>query len=69
VDDFNPINERTPHICDLSPGGKYVAKTIRMQAAHAFSRNVSSMRVSFTATRSPSPARPLLKRHARRRDA
>ena len=26
VDDFNPINERTPHICDLSPGGKYVAK-------------------------------------------
>jgi len=26
IDDFNAINERTPHICDLSPGGKYVAK-------------------------------------------
>jgi len=26
IDEFNAINERTPHICDLSPGGKYVAK-------------------------------------------
>ncbi|MEZ2345395.1 dihydroxy-acid dehydratase [Terriglobus sp. RCC_193] len=26
IDDFNAINERTPHICDLSPGGKYAAK-------------------------------------------
>jgi dihydroxy-acid dehydratase len=26
IDDFNAINERTPHICDLSPGGTYVAK-------------------------------------------
>ena len=26
IDDFNAINERTPHLCDLSPGGKYVAK-------------------------------------------
>ncbi len=26
IDDFNRINDRTPHICDLSPGGKYAAK-------------------------------------------
>jgi dihydroxy-acid dehydratase len=26
IDEFNAINERTPHICDLSPGGRYVAK-------------------------------------------
>ena len=26
IDDFNAISERTPFICDLSPGGKYVAK-------------------------------------------
>ena len=26
IDDFNAINDRTPHICDLSPGGKYAAK-------------------------------------------
>jgi dihydroxy-acid dehydratase len=26
IDDFNAISERTPHICDLSPGGKYAAK-------------------------------------------
>ncbi len=26
IDDFNPISERTPLICDLSPGGRYVAK-------------------------------------------
>ena len=26
IEDFNAINERTPHICDLSPGGRYVAK-------------------------------------------
>jgi dihydroxy-acid dehydratase len=26
VDDFDRISERTPFICDLSPGGKYVAK-------------------------------------------
>jgi len=25
IDDFNAISDRTPHICDLSPGGKYVA--------------------------------------------
>jgi dihydroxy-acid dehydratase len=26
IDDFNAISDRTPHICDLSPGGKYAAK-------------------------------------------
>ncbi len=26
MDDFDRISERTPFICDLSPGGKYVAK-------------------------------------------
>ena len=26
MDDFDEISERTPFICDLSPGGKYVAK-------------------------------------------
>ncbi len=26
MDDFDTISERTPFICDLSPGGKYVAK-------------------------------------------
>jgi dihydroxy-acid dehydratase len=26
VDDFDRISEQTPFICDLSPGGKYVAK-------------------------------------------
>ena len=26
MDDFDQISERTPFICDLSPGGKYVAK-------------------------------------------
>jgi dihydroxy-acid dehydratase len=26
VDDFDAISERTPFICDLQPGGKYVAK-------------------------------------------
>jgi dihydroxy-acid dehydratase len=26
VDDFDTISERTPFICDLQPGGKYVAK-------------------------------------------
>ncbi len=26
IDDFNAISDRTPHICDLSPGGTYVAK-------------------------------------------
>ncbi|HZY63264.1 MAG TPA: dihydroxy-acid dehydratase [Edaphobacter sp.] len=26
VDDFDQISERTPFICDLQPGGKYVAK-------------------------------------------
>ena len=25
IDDFNAISDRTPHICDLSPGGKYAA--------------------------------------------
>jgi dihydroxy-acid dehydratase len=25
IDDFNPINNRTPHFVDLKPGGKYVA--------------------------------------------
>lgn len=25
IDDFNAISERTPHICDMSPGGKYAA--------------------------------------------
>jgi dihydroxy-acid dehydratase len=26
IDDFNALSDRTPHICDLSPGGKYAAK-------------------------------------------
>jgi dihydroxy-acid dehydratase len=26
IDDLNAISDRTPHICDLSPGGKYAAK-------------------------------------------
>src|SRR5882757_2532299 len=26
IDDFNAISDRTPHICDMSPGGKYAAK-------------------------------------------
>jgi dihydroxy-acid dehydratase len=26
IDEFNAISDRTPHICDLSPGGKYAAK-------------------------------------------
>jgi dihydroxy-acid dehydratase len=26
IKDFDEISERTPFICDLSPGGKYVAK-------------------------------------------
>src|ERR1700733_9458547 len=26
IDDFNAISDRTPHICDLSPGGKFAAK-------------------------------------------
>src|SRR6202012_215330 len=26
MEDFDKISERTPFICDLSPGGKYVAK-------------------------------------------
>jgi dihydroxy-acid dehydratase len=25
IDDFNAISDRTPHICDMSPGGKYAA--------------------------------------------
>ena len=25
IDDFNPISDRTPYICDLTPAGKYVA--------------------------------------------
>ena len=29
MDDFDRISERTPFICDLSPGGKYVAKDYR----------------------------------------
>src|SRR5690606_19528015 len=25
IDDFDAISERTPHLCDLSPGGRYNA--------------------------------------------
>jgi dihydroxy-acid dehydratase len=33
--DFDRISERTPFICDLSPGGKYVASDYQAPAARA----------------------------------
>ena len=45
MDDFDQISERTPFICDLSPGGKYVAKDYqdaggsRVLAARLIERN------------------------------
>ena len=59
MDDFDRISERTPFICDLSPGGKYAAKDYqdaggsRLLAKRLLERGLLDGRQP-----SPSPARP-----------
>ena len=63
VDDFDIISEKTPFICDLQPGGKYVAKRLpgrrRLPPPRPAPRRAAA---SSTATPPPSPARPSAKK-------
>ena len=53
IDDFDVISERTPLLCDLKPGGRFVAPTCTPPAASRSSRRASATPACCTRTRSP----------------
>ena len=64
VDDFDTISERTPFICDLQPGGKYVARDYQDAGGSPPPRR-SALSSKATPPRQqppPSPARPSAKK-------
>jgi dihydroxy-acid dehydratase len=53
LDDFNRIGDRTPHLADVKPFGRYVMNDIDAIGGVPSSSRRCSTRVCSTATRSP----------------
>jgi dihydroxy-acid dehydratase len=65
MDDFDRISERTPFICDLSPGGKYVASDYQAAGGSRLLACACWKPACSTETLSPSAARPSAKKRRR----
>jgi len=57
IDDFDAISERTPLLCDLKPGGRFVASTSTVPAASPCWPSAWRRRASCMRTRPRLPAR------------
>ena len=57
IDEFDAISERTPLLCDLQPGGRYVGdRPLRGRRRAARAEAAAEAGTAARATRSPSPA-------------